>query len=156
MSAEKDLVKAGGSLMAAGCLWMLLLPVLGVVVLVIAALFMDGGSEEEAVAAPQADVVATKSTTTGFAEDVVCLEQGGSHVLEVEAAGENAASAFLSVVDGTEDGQFVAMAMRTRGQPKKVRSERVELHAGQPCYQLAAGSGIVGQRATARLIRVPE
>ncbi|MXW17170.1 MAG: hypothetical protein F4123_06480 [Gemmatimonadetes bacterium] len=28
MSAEKDLVKAGGSLMAAGCLWMLLLPVL--------------------------------------------------------------------------------------------------------------------------------
>lgn len=55
-----------------------------------------------------------------------------------------------------EDGELVTTAMRTRTEPQKVRSARVELHAGEPCYQLAAQTGIQGVRARVRLIRLPQ
>ena len=62
---------------------------------------------------------------------------------------------FLTLDDGSEDGQYVASAMRSAGQPRRVRSGQVVLHAGELfCYLLSAQTGITGERATTRLIRL--
>ena len=121
-------------------------------VLIVIGLLMDlPGNSEEAVVATQT------AAASGFVEEIVCLEEGGPHVLQVESpSGETMAAGFLSIIDGTEDGELVTTAMRTRTEPQKVRSARVELHAGEPCYQLAAQTGIQGVRARVRLIRLPQ
>lgn len=99
-------------------------------------------------------VVAATATTVDFARNRVCLDQGGAHVLEVEAASENAAAGFLTLDDGSEDGAYVAGATRWSGQPRRVRSGQVVLHAGEiVCYLLSAQTGITGERAVTRLIR---
>ena len=100
-------------------------------------------------------VVAATATTVDFARNRVCLDQGGAHVLEVEAASENMATGFLTLDDGSEDGQHVASAMRFAGEPRRVRSGQVVLHAGELfCYLLSAQTGITGERATTRLVRL--
>lgn len=99
-------------------------------------------------------VVAATATTVDFARNRVCLDQGGAHVLEVEAASENMATGFLTLDDGSEDGQHVASAMRLPGQPRRVRSGQVVLHTRELfCYLLSAQTGITGERAATRLIR---
>lgn len=100
-------------------------------------------------------VVATTMTAAGFVDERVCLDQGGLHVLEVEAASENwAVDGFLTIDDGTADGEYVTSAMRTRGQPRRVRSDPAALYAGEPCYLLSAQTFARGERATTRLIRL--
>ena len=44
--------------------------------------------------------------------------------------------------------------MRFAGQLRLVRSEEVVLRAGEPCYLVSAQTGIAGDRATTRLIRL--
>ena len=102
--------------------------------------------------APREVVVATTMTTADLVSERVCLDQGGPHVLEAEAASENAATGFLTVDDGSADGEYVTSAMRLAGQSRRIRSEQVELHAGEPCYLVSAQTGITGERATTRLI----
>ena len=99
-------------------------------------------------------LVATTMSTADLVRQRVCLEQQGSYVLEAEAESQNAATGFLTLDDGSEEGEYVASAMRFTGQPRRVRSEEVVLHAGEPCYLVTAQTGIVGDRATARLIRL--
>ena len=99
-------------------------------------------------------VVATTIATDDLVSERVCLDQGGPHVLEAEAASENAATGFLTLDDGSADGEYVTSAMRWAGQSPRIRSEQVELHAGEPCYLLSAQTGITGERATTRLIRL--
>ena len=99
-------------------------------------------------------VVATKMTTADLVSERVCLDQGGPHVLEVEAASENAATGFLTLDDGSADGEYVTSAMRLAGQSRRSRSEQVEVHAGEPCYLVSVQTGITGERATTRLIRL--
>ena len=38
--------------------------------------------------------------------------------------------------------------------PRRIRSKQVVLHAGEPCYLVSAQTGITGERATTRLIRL--
>ena len=45
---------------------------------------------------------------------------------------------FLTLDDGSEEGEYVASAMRFADQPRRVRSEEVMLHAGEPCYLVSA------------------
>ena len=99
-------------------------------------------------------VVATPMTTADLVSERVCLDQEGPHVLEAEAASENAATGFLTLDDGSAQGEYVASAMRFAGQPRRIRSEEVVLHAGEPCYLVSAQTGITGDRATTRLIRL--
>jgi hypothetical protein len=103
---------------------------------------------------PREVVVATTLTTADLVSERVCLDQGGAHVLEAEAASENAATGFLTLDDGSADGEYVTSAMRLAGQSRRIRSEQVDLHAGEPCYLLSAQTGITGERATTRLIRL--
>ena len=104
---------------------------------------------------PQSEVlVATTISTADLVQERVCLDQEGPHVLEAEAESENASTGFLTLDDGSEEGEYVASAMRFAGQPRRVRSEEVMLHAGEPCYLVSAQTGIVGDRATIRLIRL--
>ncbi|MCZ0935704.1 MAG: hypothetical protein OXJ54_11025 [Gemmatimonadetes bacterium] len=105
-------------------------------------------------AAPREVVVAATMTTADLVSERVCLDQGGPHVLEAEAASENMATGFLTIDDGSEDGEYVTSAMRLAGQARQIRSEQVELHAGEPCYLVSAQTGITGERATTRLIRL--
>ena len=93
-------------------------------------------------------------TTADLVSERVCLDQEGRHVLAAEAAAENAATGFLTLDDGSAEREYVASAMRFAGQPRRVRSEEIVLHAGEPCYLISAQSGIVGDRATTRLIRL--
>ena len=96
-------------------------------------------------------VATTMTTTADLVSERVCLDQEGSHVLEAAAAASgNAAAGFLMLDDGSAEGEFVASAMRFAGQPRRVRSEEVVLHAGEPCYLVSAQ----GDRATTRLIRL--
>ena len=104
--------------------------------------------------APPEVVVATTMTTADRVKERVCLDQEGAHVLEAEAAAENAATGFLSLDDGSAEGEYVTLAMRFAGQSRRIRSEQVVLHAGEPCYLVSAQTGITGERATTRLIRV--
>lgn len=104
--------------------------------------------------APREAVVATTMTSADLVSERVCLDQGGPHVLEAEAASENAATGFLTLDDGSADGEYVTSAMRLAGQSPRIRSEQVELHAGEPCYLVSAQTGISGERATTRLIRL--
>lgn len=104
--------------------------------------------------APREVVVATAITTTDLVSERVCLDQEGPHVLEAEAASENAATGVLAVDDGSAEGAPVTLAMRLAGQPRRIRSEEVVLHAGEPCYLVSAQTGIAGERATTRLIRL--
>ena len=103
---------------------------------------------------PREVVVATTMTTADLVSERVCLDQEGPHVLEEEAASENAATGFLTLDDGSAEGEYVASAMRFAGQPRRIRSEQVVLHAGEPCYLVSAQTGITGDRATTRLIRL--
>ena len=93
-------------------------------------------------------------TTADLVSERVCLDQGGPHVLDAEAASENAATGFLTLDDGSAEGEYVTSAMRFAGQPREIRSEQVVLHAGEPCYFVSAQTGITGERATTRLIRL--
>jgi hypothetical protein len=105
--------------------------------------------------APRSEVlVATTMTTADLVQERVCLDHEGPHVLEAEAESENAATGFLTLDDGSEEGEYVTSAMRFAGDPRRVRSEEVVLHAGEPCYLVSAQTGIVGDRATTRLIRL--
>ena len=99
-------------------------------------------------------VVATALSTSDLASERVCLEGGGLFVLEAEAEAGNAASAFLTVDDGSAEGAFVAGAIRWAGQPQRSRSEEFTLQAEKACYFLIAQTGIVNRAATARLVRV--
>ena len=99
-------------------------------------------------------VVATTMTAADFVSERFCLDQGGPHVLEAEAASENAATGFLALDDGSAEGEYVTSAMRLAGQSRRIRSEQVVLHAGEPCYLVSAQTGIAGERATTRLIRL--
>lgn len=65
-------------------------------------------------------VVARAMTTADLVSERVCLDQGGSHVLEAEAASENAAAAFLTLDDGSAEGEYVTSAMRLRGQARRI------------------------------------
>ena len=103
---------------------------------------------------PSELLVATTMSTADLVHERVCLEQEGPHVLEVEAESENAVTGFLTLDDGSEEGEYVASAMRLAGQPRRVRSEEVVLHAGEPCYLVSAQSGIVGDLAVTRLVRL--
>ena len=62
--------------------------------------------------------------------------------------------AFLTLDDGSGDGEYVTSAMRLADQSRRIRSEQVELHADEPCYLVSAQTGITGERATTRLIRL--
>ena len=104
--------------------------------------------------APREVVVATAMTTGDLVSERVCLDQEGPHVLEAEAASENAATGFLTLDDGSAEGEYVTSAMRFAGQSRRIRSEQVVLHAGEPCYLVSAQTGITGERATTRLIRL--
>ena len=99
-------------------------------------------------------VVATTMTTADLVNERVCLDQEGAHVLEAEAAAENAATGFLTLDDGSAEGEYVTSAIRFAGQSRRIRSEQVVLHAGEPCYLVSAQTGITGERATTRLIRL--
>ncbi len=111
-------------------------------------------SSPSASSVPASDVlVTTTMTTADLVRERVCLDREGPHVLEVAAESENAATAFLTLDDGSEEGEYVASAMRFARQPRRVRSEEVVLHAGEPCYLVTVQTGIAGDRATARLIR---
>ena len=99
-------------------------------------------------------VVATTMTTTDFVSERFCLDQGGPHVIEAEAASENAATGFLTLDDGSAEGEYVTSAMRLAGQSRRIRSEQVVLLAGEPCYLVSAQTGITGERASTRLIRL--
>ena len=103
---------------------------------------------------PREVVVATTLTTANLVNERVCLDQEGAHVLEAEAAAENAATGFLTLDDGSAEGEYVTSAMRFAGQSRRIRSEQVVLHAGEPCYLVSAQTGITGERATTRLIRL--
>ena len=104
--------------------------------------------------APREVVVATTMTTGDLVSERVCLDQEGPHVLEAEAASENAATGFLTLDDGSAEGEYVTSAIRFAGQSRRIRSEQVVLHAGEPCYLVSAQTGITGERATTRLIRL--
>ena len=106
-------------------------------------------AEEEVVV-----VMMTVVSTTDLVHERVCLDEGGTYVLEAEAEAENMASGVLSIADGSEEGEYVTLALRSAGQPRRVRSEEVELQAGDPCYLVSALTGIVSERATTRLISV--
>lgn len=112
-------------------------------------------SSSSASSVPASDVmVTTTMTAADLVRERVCLDHEGPHVLEAEAESENAATGFLTLDDGSEEGEYVASAMRFAGQPRRVRSEEIVLHAGEPCYLVSVQTGIVGERATARLIRL--
>ena len=96
----------------------------------------------------------TAVSTTELVHERICLAQDGPYVLEAEAAAGNAASAFLSIDDGSEEGEYVTSALRFAWHPRRLRSEEVVLHAGEPCYLVGASTGIAGVRATTRLIRL--
>ena len=66
--------------------------------------------------APREVVVATAMTTGDLVSERVCLDQEGPHVLEAEAASENAATGFLTLDDGSAEGEYVTSAMRFAGQ----------------------------------------
>ena len=53
---------------------------------------------------PSEVVVATTTTTTDLVSERVCLDQGGSYMLEAEAESENASSGFLTFDDSSEEG----------------------------------------------------
>ena len=99
-------------------------------------------------------LVATTMTTADLVRERVCLDQRGSYILEAEAESENAATGFLTLDDSSVEGEYITSAMRFAGQPRRLRSEEVELNAGEPCYLISVQTGIVGDRATARLIRL--
>jgi hypothetical protein len=103
---------------------------------------------------PREILVTTTMTTADFVSERVCLDQEGPHVIEADAASENAATGFLALDDGSTEGKYVASAMRFAGQTRRIRSEEVVLHAGEPCYLVSVHTGIVGERATIRLIRL--
>ena len=112
-------------------------------------------TSSSAPSVPTSEVlVATTMTTADLIRERVCLDHEGTHVLEAEAESENAATGFLTLDDGSEEGEYVASAMRFAGQPRRLRSEEVVLHAGEPCYLISVQTGIVGDRATARLIKL--
>ena len=95
-------------------------------------------------------------STADLVRKRVCLDQGGAHVLEVEAESENLAAGYLTLDDGSKEGKYVASAMRLAGQARSVRSKEVVLHAGEPCYLVTVQTGIDGDRTTARLIRIDD
>ncbi len=63
---------------------------------------------------------------------------------------------YLAIDDGSQEGETVVALMRFADQPRRIRSERVELHAGEPCYLITADTGVSGERATTRLIRLDD
>lgn len=87
-------------------------------------------------------------------EERVCLARAGRHFLDVNASEPGVGVlALLSADDG--QGRIVAEA-EPRGlesPPRSVRSESVNLEAGEPCYRLSVLSGVVAVTATARLVR---
>lgn len=91
-------------------------------------------------------------TSGDLERDRVCLDSTGTYTVSVRAGNtESAATAILSRDDGSDEGEFVTMAMRVRNQPITVRSESVELLAGEPCYFLSVQTGVRGVRANARI-----
>ena len=87
-------------------------------------------------------------------EERVCLARAGRHFLGLNVIEPGVgALALLSADDG--QGEIVAEA-EVRGLEsavRSVRSESVNLEAGEPCYRLSVVSGVVGVTATARLVR---
>lgn len=97
-------------------------------------------------AASLEDTIHVLSTTGDLLAHRVCLEDGGTHVVEAEARSTaNSATGILSVEDGSEDGEFVTMAMRVADKSLTVRSEPVDLHAGEPCFLLSVQTGVYGK-----------
>ena len=91
-------------------------------------------------------------TSGDLERDRVCIDRPGPYTVSVTAGNtESAATAILSRDDGSDEGEFVTMAMRIRNQPITVRSESVELLAGEPCYFLSVQTGVRGVRANARI-----
>lgn len=110
----------------------------------------ESGSGSEVTAGELVAYVATWRET----EERVCLARAGRHFLDVNASEPGVGVlALLSADDG--QGRIVAEA-EPRGlesPPRSVRSESVNLEAGEPCYRLSVLSGVVAVTATARLVR---
>lgn len=110
----------------------------------------ESGSGSEVTAGELVAYVATWRET----EERVCLVRAGRHSLDVNASEPGVGVlALLSADDG--QGRIVAEA-EPRGlesPPRSVRSESVNLEAGEPCYRLSVLSGVVAVTATARLVR---
>ena len=84
-----------------------------------------------------------------------CPEPGA---YEIEAASSaphpaNLTTAILSIDDGSEKGQFLAMVQRTPEHRRAQWSEPVTLNDGQ-CILLSVQTGEVGRRSSAYLWRV--
>ena len=113
-----------------------------------------GGRESRPGAEVTAGELVAFVTTSRETEERVCLAKTGRHFLEVNASEPGTgALALLSADDG--QGEIVAEA-EVRGlesTPRSVRSESVNLEAGEPCYRLSVVSGVVGVTATGRLVR---
>ena len=114
----------------------------------------SGESSTSSPSVPPREVLVATTMTVDLVSERVCLDQEGPHVLEAEAAAENAATGVLTLDDGSAEGEYVASALRFAGQPRRIRSEEVVLRAGEPCYLVSAQTGISGDRATTRLIRL--
>ena len=67
---------------------------------------------------PSEVVVATTTTTTDLVSERVCLDQGGSYMLEAEAESENASSGFLTFDDSSEEGSTSPQHCDLLGDPR--------------------------------------
>ena len=91
---------------------------------------------------PSGDVVVATVVSTGdMVTERVCVEQDGRYILEAEAEAANLASGFLTLDDGSAEGDYVGSAIRLAGNPPSARSESLALRAGGPCYLMIAQTG---------------
>ena len=127
-----------------------------------------GGDLEQPAATPAPAItsleIVAEFETDWEVEREYCAETAGRYVLEASAPdGEPLASVHLYRPDATGEtprrtsdegdvsGEFVAMALRTAGEPRRVRSEPFEL--GAECVVMFLQTGIRGSTVQARLRR---
>lgn len=100
---------------------------------------------------PLPEPILEVSTRGDLQQERVC-PNAGIYVLQAVAEGDNMASAILSLDDGGGAdglGTVVEAVMRFANQSRFQSSGPLDL--ADECYLLSATTGIVGQRATARL-----
>ena len=115
-------------------------------VFVVALLMLTGGC----TGAPEP--VAEIETTGDLQQQRICLDAGTYTVEALAPDNEVAATAFLTLDDGTEEGSYVTAALRVRGDTLSVRSELVTLEGGS-CYWLSIQTGVAGRTTRALLWR---
>ncbi len=108
---------------------------------------------EPTAAKPDGELIASVETSREYRRNRVCLD-AGRYRLEARAPdGEPHATAFVNRDDGSEDGEYVQVAMRAAGQQRTVR-EPFTIDGDGHCYWLSIQTGIHGHTTEARLYSV--